>query len=186
MIASPEQATLIAATVAAVTSITTLIITLASQKSAEMRVSYRQSLDKHIPELSSSIHSTIATSNILAKAKSDTSIQNWREKADKAQEKLKELRVSLCYSLWGITDEINTLTRLPDWIEHARGFPKHEKKILNKGSKLGNEINKTIYNSYTYGRPPTKLEIFRVRFSENQLEKAYKSFQIDDKEREKE
>ena len=183
MIVSSEQATLIAAAIAALTSIITLIITfifhISSEKSAEMRVSYRQSLEKYIPELSDSIHSTIATSKILTQAKSEPSIQNWREKAEKAQAKLKELRVNLRYSLWGITEALNTLTRLPDWIEHARGFPEHEKHIFDKGKKLGDAIDKSIHNSYTYGRPPTYLEIYWVLFCQVQLEKAYKSFQID-------
>lgn len=189
MIVSSEQATLIAAAIAAFTSIITLIITfvfhISAEKSAEMRVSYRQSLDKYIPELSDSIHSTIATSKILTQAKSESSIQNWRERADKAQVKLKELRVILRYSLWGITDSLNTLTRLPDWIEHARDFPEHAKIIFDKGSKLGEAIDKTIRNSYTYGRPPTGLERFRVWFAQVQLERVYKSFQTDGTEQKK-
>jgi hypothetical protein len=174
---TPEQVSLLAACLAAITSVITLIISLvaniSASKSSEMRVSYRQSLEKYLPELSDAIHSTLATSKILTQAKTETALQNWRSRAETAQAKLKELRVILRYPLWGITDALNTLTRLSDWIEHARGFPESEKEIFEKGGKLGEALDYAIRNSYNYGRPPTYLEKLRVRFAQVKLENVY-------------
>jgi len=175
-----EQVTLIAAIIAALASVTTLIMNVFAAKSAEMRVAYRQSLEKYIHELSSAIHSTIATAKILTQAKTEPAVQNWRERATTAQNKLKELRVILRYPLWGITDSMNTLTRLPDWIENARRFPDHANQIFEKGKELGYRLDIAILNSYTYGRPPTFYEQLRVWISEKQLVSIYDKMKNDD------
>ena len=174
-----EQATLLAAIIAAVASVSTLVLNIFASRSAEMRVAHRQSLEQHIHELSSAIHSTIASTKILTQAKTDISVKNWRERATDAQNKLKELRMILRYPLWGITDAIGTLTRLPDWIDNTREYPEYVKEFFTKGRKLGNEIDSSIRNSYTYGRPPTIYERLRVRFAEKQLENVFEKWKND-------
>lgn len=178
---SVEQTTLVVAIIAAVTSLSTLIITfifnISTEKSSEMRVSYRQSLEKYIPDLSESLHAIIATTNILTKAKSEESINTWRERSEKAQATLKDLRCKLRYSLWGITDAINTLTRLPDWIEHARGFQYYSTDLCTKGALLKEEIDEVVRKAYKNGRPPKRCEISKVSLAREKLEKAYDAFQ---------
>jgi len=174
-----EQVTLIAAIIATIASVITLVMNVFAARSAEMRVAHRESLEKHVHELSSAIHSTIATTKILTQAKTEPAVKNWRDKANEAQNKLKELRVILRYPLWGITDAMGTLTRLPDWIENARPFPKYAKGVFEKGKQLGYEIDISIRNSYTHGRPPTVYERFRVRVAEKQLESIYEEMKND-------
>ncbi len=173
MTLTAEQLTLLAAIIAAVASVITLLMNIFAARSAEMRVAHRQSLEKFIHKLSSAIHATIATANILTKAKTEPAIKNWRDKATEAQNNLKELRLILRYPLWGITDAMNTLTRLPNWIEGAIRFPNNAKLIFIKGKRLGIEIDISIRNSYTHGRPPTLYERFRVWIAERQLENIH-------------
>jgi small-conductance mechanosensitive channel len=180
MFITAEQATLIAAVIAAIASVFTLVWNILAARSAEMRVAHRQSLEKHIHELSSAIHSTIATTKILTQAKTDVSVKNWRDRATEAQNKLKELRVILRYPLWGITDAMGTLTRLPDWIDNAREYQEYASEFFAKGKSLGTEIDISIRNSYTYGRPPTIYERFRVRLAEKQLENVFEKWKKDD------
>jgi hypothetical protein len=175
-----EQVTFIAAVIAAFASVITLVMNIFAARSSEMRVAHRRSLEQHIHDLSDAIHSTVATTKILTQAKTEPAVENWRERADCAQNKLKELRVILRYPLWGITDAMNTLTRLPDWIENARRFPKYSELIFSKGKKLGDEIDKAIRNSYTFGRPPNFIERKSVKTAEKRLEKAYENMKNDD------
>jgi len=173
------QATLVAALVAAIASIFTLVINIRAASSAEMRLAHRQALEKYVHELSGAIHSTIATANILTKAKTEPALQNWRDRADEAQAKLKELRILLRYQLWGITDAIGTLSRLPDWVENSRRFPEHSQKVFSKGRALGRHIDIAIRNSYLQGRRPTWLECIKVNYAARQLETTYAKFRAD-------
>jgi hypothetical protein len=168
-----EQVTLIAAIIAALASVTTLLMNIRAAKSAEMRVAYRLSMEQYIHELSSAMHSTVATAKILTQAKTEPAIKNWRDRAALAKDKLKELRIAMRYPLWGITDSMSTLTRLPDWIENARPFPDYANKIFEKGKILGDRLDVAILNSYTYGRPPTLYERMRVCYAKKQLVSIY-------------
>ena len=97
---SSETATLVAAGVAALSSLATLVIQLFTQKRAEFRMSHRKMLETDISAISEALHSTLATSNILSKAKTEESIQNWRARAETAKETLKSMRVKHRYDLW--------------------------------------------------------------------------------------
>ncbi len=119
-------ATLIAALVAAISS----LMILFSKKKAELREANRKSLENYTKDLSSSIHQLIATSNILLKAKTKDSQDNWKEKAEKAKDILKKIRPELTYSLWGIDSSLQTLTRLPDFTAYTLTDEKIAAKIV--------------------------------------------------------
>jgi hypothetical protein len=174
-----EQATLIAAIIAAFSSVVTLVMGVFVNRSTEMRVSHRQALESHISELAKAIYSTIATSKILTQAKTEPAIENWRARAEEAKTKLKELRGVLRYPLWGITDAMNTLARLPDWIEHSRPFPEYSRDLCTKGHALGSVIDSAIRRSYNNGRPPTIYERLRVKIAEKRLVDAYEKMKAD-------
>jgi hypothetical protein len=91
MIIDRGTATLIAAIIAAISS----LIVLFSKRGAEIRTARRKSLEKYISDLSSSIHQLIATSNILLKAKTSESQTNWKVKAESAKDQLKKIRPEL-------------------------------------------------------------------------------------------
>ena len=80
-------ATLIAAIIAAISSLIVLFL----KKNEEIRSANRKSLENYIKDLSGSIHQLIATSNILLKAKTEESQDNWKEKAEKAKETIKKI-----------------------------------------------------------------------------------------------
>ncbi len=177
--------TLLAALIAAAASIYTAILAFLGKYSAELRLAHRKTIEPHICELAKAIHETLATSNILIKARSAESQVNWRERADFAKEKLKDLRVMLKYSLWGITNGLNTLTRLPDWIEHARAFPENAEAIFRRGKKLGDTLDNVIRHSYTKGVPPSWIDRFRILRLERHLRREYARFKGQHKIQEK-
>lgn len=164
-----EYGTFIAAVIAAIVS----LISLVSSKSIEKHIAYRKTLEDHIEELGYAIHTTLATSKILLKTKTDDSTNNWREKSNKAQRLLKELYVSLRYPLWGLTEGLRALTRLPDWMENAKKVPNYSEKLFLKGKKLGAELDRAIRNSYNYGRAPNYFEQIRVKKAVSELYKIY-------------
>ena len=170
-----EQVTLIAAIIAALASLITLILNFFASRASEFRAAHREILKPHLHDLSQALYSTIATTKILSEAKTEPAIENWRERANDAKSQLKDLRIRLRYPLWGITDSMNTLSRIPDWIEHARPLPsKHSSALFKRGRSLGIYLDGAIRNSYAKGRPPTWVDRARVAFAKWRLERTYK------------
>jgi hypothetical protein len=170
-------ATLIAAVIAAVSSIFILLL----NKKGEIRKANRKTLESYIYDLSESMHQLIATSNIILKTKTEESRVNWTEKAEEAKLKLKELRPKIRYVLWGIDDSIQTLTRLPDYTLYTIADEKTSSKLVDAGTKFGNAIDLCIRNCYLHGRSPNIYEIWRINFLKWRFERIrnnYKSNRV--------
>lgn len=155
-------ATLIAAVIAAVASVFVLLL----NKKGEIRAANRKTLETFIYELSQAIHQLIATSNILLKNKSDVSRENWKEKAETAKTKLKELRPKIRYVLWGIDDSIQALTRLPDFTLYTLADEDVATRVVRRGTRLGDAIDRCIRDCYLNGRAPRFYEIWKIKLYE--------------------
>ena len=92
-----ETVTLIAALIAAISSIITLWLNVRSQYSSETRIAQRAVLENFIVELGEAIHETTATSKILLKTKTEEAAKNWRDRSIVAKEKLQSLIPKLRY-----------------------------------------------------------------------------------------
>jgi hypothetical protein len=171
---TPENATLIAALIAAVASILALLFNLFADRAEESRAAHRALLAPHLADISEFIYSTVACSKILIEARTEQAVENWRERANTAKDDLKTIRVKLRYPLWGITNPMNTLTRLPDWIEHARPLdPKYAMTLFRYGRSLAHWLDKAIVRSYKDGKAPTLLYRIIIVFREHQFRRAY-------------
>ena len=171
-------ATLIAAIIAAVAA----ILGLKAQRTSEFRAAHRNILNPYIHELGKSIHEAVAASKILLNAKSSESLANWRERAGIARDSLKELRPKLRYPLWGLDKALRDLSRLPDWIEHARDFDKHSKKLLKRGESLANTVDRCVRRAYAYGRPPRMYERILLKIRRISYRRYYSRFMKKKKE----
>ena len=150
-----QTATLIAAGIAAGASVITLVLQFIEQRSAEMRAAYRTGLHEHLSPLGEAIHQTLACSTILLKAnKSEEAYRKWRDRGREAQTKLKGLRIRVRYQLWGLDEGLNTLTRIPDWTDHARKDPKRADQLLWCAKRLGEMLDRGIRAAYYSGTTP--------------------------------
>ncbi|MDB5268489.1 MAG: hypothetical protein JWP58_1529 [Hymenobacter sp.] len=165
-------ATLTASVIAALASIYQLI----AGQDSEIRASNRKTLESNIHDLSECIHQTIATSNIIVKAKSNVGRINWRAKATLAKNQLKLIRPKVRYSLWGIDNALNRLSRFPDWIEHTIPYPVYSKKILFAGNMLGEALDNCVRKCYLNGRTPRYYEILWIRFLSFRFNNQYQVF----------
>ena len=161
---SKEFGILLAATIAAVSSFITLLLSLRAQRSSELRVAHRDGLEPFITELSEALHANLATSNVILKTASGEAFKRWQDRSNEARKKLKELRPKLRYSLWGLDEGLLVLSRFPDWIQHLRSDAKLAEKLLKKGNQLRRALDYSIRNSYIYGRPPAIYEKLLVRY----------------------
>lgn len=172
-----EQATLIAAIIAAFISLITLVLNLSTRYSAEVRKAHRDSLTKDLHALGEALHQTLACSHILLKSRTDESLANWRARASAAKARLKALRVKLRYPLWGLDDSLKTISLLPDWIDHVRLYPEHASEVIKHGTALGDALDSSIRKCYIHGRSPRRCEVRKVNSRRRSLEKAYTMFQ---------
>lgn len=153
-------ATLAAAIISAFLSLLTLI----STRPTEIRAANRKTLEAYIPDLSDSIHQLIAISNILLKNKTEQSRENWRQKAENAKSKLKNIRPKIRYSLWGLEGYILSLTRLPDFTLYTLDDIEVSKKVVNRGTKFGDRLDNCIRKCYLSGRIPRFYELWVLRY----------------------
>ena len=165
--------TLVAALVAALAS----VITLFAQRRSELRVAHRKALDSHIGNLSNVIHQTVATSTIIIKTRSLGGLENWRKRAATATQQLKEIRPQLRYPLWGLDEALLSLSRLPDWVEHARDYPGHALGLVERGRRLAKALDFGVRRSYLHGRPPRWYERALVSWRTKQFRTYYEKFQ---------
>lgn len=165
--------TLVAAIVAAGASLIVMLLTILHQRSSELRVARRAALDKIIVDLGALFHELLATCNVYTQARSPESEQKWIGKAFQARDRIKSIRPSVRYSLWGLDEGLRTLTRLPEWLEHKRADSEATKELLTAGDNLRKALDSAILGSYKHGRPPSLFERRRVCRRADQLRKAF-------------
>lgn len=173
---SAEIATLIAASLAAAVSIVTLIFTIVSQQAAEVRAAHRQVILSDLAQIGKSLHETVALSNIQLKCLSEPIHKEKYKQAAEAANSLKRLRHEVRYSLWGLDEGLRVLTRLPDWIGHAKNSPETAQELFNLAHKLCNTLDRVIRKAYLFGREPSFWQRTKVNREAAALRARYEVF----------
>lgn len=172
---TPVTATLIAASLAALASMITLVVSVVSKAGEEARNVNRQLLTSDLKAFGRAIHEVIALSAIQVKRIGTDNFADRYQKAEAAAKRLKELRLDVRYSLWGMDSAIRTLGRLPDWIGHAKPYPSYATEILEAGSRLGKQLDLAVRTAYLQGRSPGLWRRLRVNSATRKLIRIYRS-----------
>ena len=170
------MATFVAAIIAALSGIVSLVVTTVFNWSSVQRSAHRDLLSPYMPTLSKELHQIIACSDMISKCKSTESVRSWHDRALESQTVLKGIRTELRYPLWGIDIGLHTITRLPNWVENTRKHPKVSKKLLVHGNKLGKLIDLTILDCYQTGLPPKAFAKWRIKRRSQKLRSEFKKF----------
>ncbi len=173
---SAEIATLIAASLAAIVSIITLIWTLLSQRASEVRAARRQVIVADLKMIGKALHETLALSNIQLKCLSDATHKDKYKRAAEAARSLRDLRLEVRYSLWGLDEGLRVLTRLPDWIGHAKGSPDTASELFSLATALGDLLDGAIRKAYLYGSEPGFRQKAKVNREAAALRARYELF----------
>lgn len=155
-----QEATLIAAVVAAMASVTKLFF----DRFAESRNSARELLQPLISEMGESAYGIVATCTVLVVAESPEKFKSWYAKACREREKLKALRPELRYPLWGVDEGLRVLIRLPDWCSHARSERVRAYRLLAHATSLRHMLDVVALRCYRGGRQPNIFERAQVRY----------------------
>lgn len=172
-----QYITLIAAVVAASTSICTLFVNLFAQYRSEMRAAFRKSVEPHLGPLGQNLYETMACSRVLSE-KNDEAGQsrvNWKARADKSRDELKRLRLAVRYSLWGLDEPLRVITRVPNWIDHNKGNKEQTDALMLAATALREAIDNSVRRAYAKGRPFTWWERRSLAAKAKRVRKQYSS-----------
>lgn len=141
---------------------------------SESRSAHRDALGPYLSDLGEAIHEVTALSTIVVKrVKRDQAVYEYIREAERAANDLKDLRRQVMYTLWGVDDGLRTLSRLPDWINHAKQDPPLAGELVNEASKLAEKLDETIRESYLKGRPPRWYERGKVSRQESTVRRTW-------------
>ncbi|MEG8058018.1 hypothetical protein QP150_16190 [Sphingomonas sp. 22L2VL55-3] len=161
LVTQPE-ATMVAAIIAAAATVITLVFTVLNKRGEEYRTAQRDVIAEDFKIVGKAVHEVIALSNIQLKVMDTPQhAEKYRIAADAAK-RLKEKRLDVRYTLWGLDDAFRTLARLPDWMGHAKPSPKVANKIFVNGKQLGAQIDRAVRSAYISGAPPGIWRVYRV------------------------
>jgi hypothetical protein len=177
-----ETATLAAATIAAIASLVGLGISTRAQWKAEHRIALRAIIQRDLSEVGQALHETMALSNLQLKDISDEIHKKRYKDAAEAAGKLKNVRLKVRYSLWGLDHGFRELTRLPDWIGHSRRSPNDAIRIFNLADSLCKALDGSVRKAYLRGQPPCLVERKIVDYRTWRLRRCYEKFQKRSKE----
>ena len=171
-----ETVTLIAASLAALVSIMNLLLTGTFRKQEELRAAIRSAAAENLDDVGRLIHEVIALSYVLSKANSDQSHTEKHKQARAAADRLKDKRLDVRYSLWGIEEGLRSLTRIPDWVAHTRVDVQRRKKLLAAASELGEVLDDVIRKTYLTGAVPGRFSRWRVKLKAFKAKAVFDGF----------
>ncbi|NNG59786.1 hypothetical protein [Sphingomonas paucimobilis] len=173
---SQPEATMVAAIIAAIATVLTLIFTVANKVDEEFRTAHRDVIVDDLKAVGKAVHEVLALSAIQLKTLDGPQHpERYRAAAD-ASKRLKEKRLDVRYTLWGLDDAFRTLSRLPDWIGHAKPSPKIAQMLFVQAKEIGNQIDLAVRGAYIQGRSPSKWRVYRVNSAVKSFKKTYNDF----------
>ena len=171
-----EKVTLVAALIAAVGSVTGVLLQVVLQtfasRSSEMRAAQRITLQPYLARLASALHQVIAISDIYMKRYPRQDVDGWREKGKQVQEKLKKLRWEVRYFLWGLDEGLRTMSHFFDWVTHLQDYPDKAEYLLKQGDELRRALDDAIRNAYVRGTGPSWKDRWKVNKSVKRVQEA--------------
>lgn len=143
----------------------------------EMRAAHRSALAKHLDILASSLYQILASTSIADRRVGlRQEWQDWHRRADEAAGALKRVRHEVRYPLWGLTDGLRSLSRLPHWWSNFREDRARAARLLGAAERLRRVLDLVIRRSYARGRPPTLLDRAQVWWWRSRFDKQWEVF----------
>jgi hypothetical protein len=168
-----QDATLIAAGIAAVASLAKLLADALSARGTATRAAHRTVLQPHLAGLATSVHGVVAGAVVAhRRLKEARAGGNALDNSRSAATALKTYRLEVKYALPGIEEPLRTLTRAPDWIATYKGDPSGD-GFVEGLQCLSHMVDDVISRSYRRGRPPTRWEQWRLARATKRVRDAW-------------
>jgi hypothetical protein len=168
-----EITVLIAAGIAAIASLTSMVLNLRAHRLGELRAANRRLLDPHVARLGAGLFRLVALSREIARESSPEAARRWRELAQQVERRLERARIEVRYPLWGLDGAMATLARLPEWIDASRGAASRQRDLLARGAELQASLDRAILSSFQKGRVPSRWTRATVGWRASRLQRAW-------------
>lgn len=153
-----------------------LLVTTVAKLGEETRAANRELLVDELKNIGKAVHEIIALSHIQVKDLNKPIHAERYKKAADAAKRLKALRLEVRYTMPGLDDGFRDLSRLPDWVGHAKVNTSVAEQLLARAKKLGRLIDVTVQRSYATGRPPSLFARWRVSRAASAMRDCYSAF----------
>ncbi|WP_047688809.1 hypothetical protein [Kocuria sp. ZOR0020] len=152
-------ATTIAAGIAALVSVVTLVVTAVMDRQASAKAAHREIVAPYLVELSEDIYTILASIDVMEKRSTlGQSVVEWQEKAKTAGQRVDGTRRRIRYFLPGVDDALRELRTAADHMATVVNIEgTYSGKLLAKYSGLAASVNAAIRVSYRTGAPPSWL-----------------------------
>ncbi len=147
--------TALAAIIAAVASLLSLIFTIRASKRSELRVAHRESVKPYLEQLSDDVHTVIAGVVIMRKrAALDSDVTDWQLKAKQAGSRIEDVRRKSRYVLPGLDAAFRQLALASD---HVATYKKlagtNADALVSAYQILADRVNRALRRTYRDGVP---------------------------------
>lgn len=170
-----QEATLIAAVIAALAGIAKLVSDAVSARGTATRAAHRAVLQPHLAQLATNIHSVVAGAVVVHRRLKNNQEPGSALAVSRAgADALKKNRLETKYALPGLEEPLRTLTRVPDWIATCKGDASGD-SLIECLRRLSSCVDRTISRSYRRGRPPVRWEQWRLARENDRARHAWES-----------
>lgn len=166
-----------AAAIAAAISIISLVFTLISNRSTDLKAARRATLSSSFSELGELLYELVALSVKMKKMKSSDNFDSIRSKAEETSKKIDELRRKTRYPLWGIDGGLRAIRWTPIYIAHLKDERDGDRagKIIKLSTALRESIDRAICHAYFTGQQPTTRQRLIIWWRARCFRKYYES-----------
>jgi len=168
-----EEVTLLAAIMAALMSLLSLVVMVKQKYHSELREAQRTTLEKYVVGLGNEIWSVVAMSKRMGLADDNQKYLENKVEAVDSSRNLDKLRRDTRYCLWGLNDGLHYLVLLPRWVEALRGSNLAVIELIDAATDLREAIDNAIKNSYQNGTPPSKASIQKIESKISEVRRVY-------------
>jgi hypothetical protein len=170
-----EDATLLAALIAALFSIIALFVSAHFSRLSDLRSTRRNALSNDFTELGNKLYQLVALSVKMSQCKTDATFSTIRAQADTIAKEIDQIRLKTRYPLWGLDSGFRTIKWMPVYIAHMKDkrTDKRTKELLKRGTSLREAMDLAICHAYFHGQQPTLNQRVRVSWRAYRLRKYF-------------
>lgn len=143
-----------------------------------MRVAHRNAIVPDLSRIADGVHQVTASSTVLrTRIGENKDPKGWYEKAAAGRQIIEAVRPRVKYSLYGLTDPLRTLSRMPDWVAHtANADGQLADTLIDDMQKLQRAIDSAIRRSYRRGLPPSPIRRWWLDRKSSNAKATYQKF----------
>ena len=166
-----------AAYTAAILSFLSACLSIVAARSAANIGARRHLLHSDFKDISRLLWSVVAYSVQATNARSEENFDEKINKGNRAAEKLDILRIEHRITLNPMFEAIGHLNRAPIYVKNLRKERRslRNEKVIAKATNLRRSLDKSLYQIYLKGRPPSLLLQLRLKWDSFQLRRAFEA-----------